>query len=234
MMGPFAKLGDAGGVVPKVTPPATTAGNNLTITYALASGNMLGLLVYAHYANGDRQGQFDITRCFGDVNVYNPATPKFKFVDASVCPGDPKATITQTYADPPDALWTLNFKTHPSYPGTLTFSAIVQIDNDNIPVNASLHLNGAFSNWYVMPDMIVQLAVNPTAPVLSGSQTPAAAAAPAAPKIATNTVVGIALGVIIGVLLISVFLFPIIWARTHRNDPRVQRFTQRMTQTFKR
>jgi len=235
MMGPFAKLGDAGGVVPQVTPPATMAGNNLVLTYTLASGNMLGLLVFAQYTNGDRQGQFDITQCYGDVNAYNASNPKFKYVDTSVCPGDTKATITQAYADPPDGVWTLNFKTNPSYPGTLTFKAIVQIDKDDIPTNASLHLNGAFSNWYLMPDVVVQLAVNPTAPAIVASQTKAAAATtPAAAKLATNTIIGIALGVILGVLLISLFLFPIIWAKTHKDDPRVQRFTQRMTQSFKR
>jgi len=167
------------------------------------------------------------------TGIYKPSTNEYdpNNVHFAIRGGNIAAHTLNFNGGVPPTLFNLNWTAPSPGVGPVTFAGIATVD--------------PFDSW-LLP---AQLASGPgTAPETFPSSTSAAAPTSAAvtPVVAvagggvTTTalsagqIAGIVIGVVLGVLLIGIFVFPLVWAATHKSDPRVQRFTQRMTGGFRR
>jgi len=249
MLGPNTGGGLAANSGITWTMSATTAiaGHSVNLNFTNTAGLLLGFLIYAQHSDGNRYGVFDLTKSL-------PAGYA-RYVNATMvpggCPGGNGPTITQSNNNCDFTSYLFDYKSDPNHPGQITFNVFMMIDGNFVP--------DARGNWFILNPQTVTFTApagttgsgttgyyfGPTTASVAASvpgvgssaaaqNANAAAPATATTALSTTAVAGIIIGVIIGVLLIAIFLFPIIFAATHKDDPRVQRFTQRMTNSFKR
>jgi len=233
MGGPMLPLGNQGNVTMTANVTTAVAGSTIQIKYLQPATLIIGFLLTAEYQTDlTIQGSFDLTTA-------NPLGFAIH-INATLIPcptgSNIQGAITQSTNNCDFALMTYNYKSDINRPGNYLFKSIVLVDGNYIP--------DARADWFVINPVAVTFTA---APGFTGFPTSVAAATTAAVNPANPTVAatvaattalnseqlaGVIIGCALGVLLISVFIFPIVWAVTHKHDPRVQRFTQRMTRTF--
>jgi len=152
---------------------------------------------------------------------YDPANVVFK-ITGGVAAGH---TLAFNGGTPP-TLFNCNWTAPNPGVGRITFTGIATVDPLDAWVFPQLVANGPGGVTTALAPS-TQAAPLPVAVV-------AAAAGGTTTTLSTSQVVGIVLGTIVGVLFIGVFVFPIVWAATHKNDPRVKRFTQTVTRGFRK
>jgi hypothetical protein len=217
-----------------------TAGHSVSLNFTFNQPNnplLLGFLVYAQHADGNRYGFFDLNQCQpAGYAKYVNAT----MVPGGVCPGGNGPTITQSNNNCDYQSYLFVYVSDVNHPGVITFNAFMMIDGTFTP--------DARGNWFLMnPQNVTFLApAGTTGSVTTGLPTSAAVPTTAAQinngggaqasntGLPARTIAGIVVGVVLGVIFVGVFCFPIVWAATHKDDPRVKRITGRMSSAFKK
>jgi len=232
MGGPLFPVGSQGNVTMTANATTAVAGSTITITYVQPALLIIGFHLIAEY-------QRDLT-IQGSFNLNNSVPAGYAiYVNASFnpCPAgsNHKGAITHSNVLNDYGLMVYQYTSDINLPGVYVFRSIVSVDGNYLP--------DARSDWFIINPVVVTFTAAPgftgfpstaTPPTTATPVTTAAANAAAPAPLTASQIAGVVIGVALGVLLIAVFLFPIIWAATHRHDPRVMRFTQRMTRSFGR
>jgi len=179
-----------------------------------------GYLVVAKDVNGIGQGTWDIdmytqlVHCAttmqptytASLNAYDPTNVKFSF-NGGVAVGHTlkfNQNLTPT-------LYAVNWTAPSAGAGPLTFTGVAIVDP---------------KDSFIFPGV---LSAGPPASTTGAVKVPAVAAVAAPVPLNVGQISGIVIGVVLFVLVIALILVPIVFIKTHKNDPVVQRWTQRMT-----
>jgi hypothetical protein len=222
-------------------PPTYVPGQTYTVTIngtkglntADANGCMLnamaGYILVARDANGIGQGTWAVTpytqlvHCAttpqtgggytASLNEYDNVHVNFTF-NGGVGAGHTlffNGNVTPT-------TWDLHWTAPAVGAGPLTFIGVAIVD----PISS-----------YVLIPAVSNGPAAPVTTATTAAKTPTPVTAAATP-LTVGQLAGIVIGSILGFLLIVLVVTPIVFALTHRGDPRVQRWTQRMTGGFDR
>jgi len=233
MGGPLLALGNQGNVTMKANTTTAVAGSTITITFTQPATLIIGFYVIAEY-----QRDLTIQGAFNLNNAIPAGYAMYLNASFNPCPAgsNPKGAITHSNVNCDYALMVFEYKSDINLPGNYIFRSMVVVDGNYVP--------DARMDWFVITPVAVTFTNPPgftgfpttaAPPTVAPTVAPTTAAvAAAATALTAQQIAGVIIGVVLGVLLIAVFLFPIIWAATHKHDPRVMRFTQRMTRSFGR